>query len=141
MGLHRDDSAKPGNAGQEAGEGSDLSRELTAATPSPGTGSRRAPASSIAPGTTFDHFEILELLGAGGFGEVYRARDTRLERAVAIKVLSEDFAQLPFLRHLGAPEKDKKHVLYDSSHFGLPQRELIRESLDWLDKYLGPVKR
>jgi Tol biopolymer transport system component len=43
-------------------------------------------------GRILGHYEILEPLGAGGMGEVYRARDTKLERDVAIKVLPEDFA-------------------------------------------------
>jgi serine/threonine protein kinase/Tol biopolymer transport system component len=43
-------------------------------------------------GRPLGHYEILEPLGAGGMGEVYRARDTKLERDVAIKVLPEDFA-------------------------------------------------
>jgi eukaryotic-like serine/threonine-protein kinase len=44
---------------------------------------------SLAPGSRVGVYEILGLAGAGGMGEVYRARDTRLERDVAIKVLPE----------------------------------------------------
>ena len=40
----------------------------------------------LAPGERLDHFEIFALLGEGGMGEVYKARDTRLDRFVAIKV-------------------------------------------------------
>ena len=43
-------------------------------------------------GKPLGHYEIIEPLGAGGMGEVYRARDTKLDRDVAIKVLPEDFA-------------------------------------------------
>jgi hypothetical protein len=41
----------------------------------------------LPPGTRLGPYEIVSMLGAGGMGEVYRARDTRLDRAVAIKVL------------------------------------------------------
>ena len=50
---------------------------------------------SIAPGSRFGSLEIVDWIGAGGMGEVYRARDTRLQRDVAIKLLSGAFASDP----------------------------------------------
>ncbi|MGH9839534.1 MAG: protein kinase domain-containing protein [Blastocatellia bacterium] len=46
---------------------------------------------AIAPGARLAHYEVLSLLGTGGMGEVYLARDTRLDRKVALKLLSEEF--------------------------------------------------
>jgi Tol biopolymer transport system component len=50
---------------------------------------------SLAPGRRLGRYEILTPLGAGGMGEVYRARDTRLDRDVAIKILPESVARDP----------------------------------------------
>jgi serine/threonine protein kinase len=50
------------------------------------------------PGTRLGPYEILELAGAGGMGEVYRARDTRLHRTVAIKVASRGMSEDPHVR-------------------------------------------
>jgi serine/threonine protein kinase/tetratricopeptide (TPR) repeat protein len=46
---------------------------------------------AIAAGARLSHYEVLALLGTGGMGEVYLARDTRLDRKVALKLLSEEF--------------------------------------------------
>src|SRR5712692_1080058 len=47
---------------------------------------------ALAPGTKLGPYEVQSPLGAGGMGEVYRARDTRLERTVAIKILPAQFS-------------------------------------------------
>src|SRR6516164_11691473 len=50
---------------------------------------------SLAAGTRLDSYEIVAPLGAGGMGEVYRARDVTLKRDVAIKVLPEFWSRDP----------------------------------------------
>jgi eukaryotic-like serine/threonine-protein kinase len=47
--------------------------------------------------------------------------------------------QLPLFRLLGTPAKDKRLALFDTGHV-VPRNDLIKETLDWLDHYLGPVK-
>ena len=47
----------------------------------------------LEPGKCFGHYEIIEQIGAGGMGEVYLAKDKKLDRKVAVKILNESFRQ------------------------------------------------
>src|SRR5277367_967762 len=54
---------------------------------------------AILPGRRLGPYEILSAIGAGGMGEVYSARDTRLDRTVAIKILPAEMGSDPERRH------------------------------------------
>ena len=53
---------------------------------------------ALSPGEKLGPYEIVSALGAGGMGEVYKARDTRLDRTVAVKVLPDHIAKRDDLR-------------------------------------------
>src|SRR5580700_5215705 len=78
-------------------------------------------------------YEILARIGAGGMGEVYRARDTKLDRDVAIKVLSAAFAEAP--ERLARFEREAK-VLASLNHpniaqiYGIEDRALVMELVE-----------
>src|SRR5262245_36224501 len=67
----------------------------------------------LTPGTRLGSFEILALIGSGGMGEVFRARDTRLNRDVALKVLPDQFAVDPDRL---ARFKREAHILASLNH-------------------------
>ena len=61
-------------------------------------------------GTQLGPYEILSPIGAGGMGEVYKARDTRLDPTVAIKVLPEHVAADPDLKQVRVPGRGGNSV-------------------------------
>jgi dipeptidyl aminopeptidase/acylaminoacyl peptidase len=71
---------------------------------------------SFTPGTRLGPYEIVAPLGAGGMGEVWRARDTKLDREVALKFLPESFADDP--ERLARFEREAK-VLASLNHPGI----------------------
>ena len=68
---------------------------------------------SLTAGTRLDPYEITAEIGAGGMGVVYRARDTRLQRDVAVKVLPDSLANDP--ERLGRFEREAQ-VLESLNH-------------------------
>ncbi len=60
-------------------------------------------------GQTLSHYRIIEKIGQGGIGEVYRAEDTNLSREEAIKVLPEQFTQDP--QRLARTEMDAENEI------------------------------
>src|SRR5271156_3699934 len=85
---------------------------------------------ALAAGTRLGPYEILAPIGAGGMGEVYRARDSEIDRDVAIKVLPAALAQDP--ERLARFEREAK-VLASLNHpniaqiYGIEDRALIME--------------
>jgi len=58
---------------------------------------------TLLPGVRLGPYQVVSPLGAGGMGEVYRARDTRLNRTVAIKVPPEHLARASLFKALRPP--------------------------------------
>ena len=49
-------------------------------------------------------------------------------------------SQQPLFKAIGTPEKDKRLVLYDGGHDTVTRLDAVKEALDWLDRYVGPVR-
>src|SRR5215469_17125687 len=88
---------------------------------------------SLGTGTRLGQYEILAPIGAGGMGEVYRARDTKLKRDVAIKVLPDAFASDP---ERMARFQREAEVLASLNHpniahiYGVEDRALVMELVE-----------
>jgi serine/threonine protein kinase/Tol biopolymer transport system component len=88
---------------------------------------------TLQPGTMLGPYEVLAQIGAGGMGEVYKGRDTRLDRLVAIKILPSHLADLPELRERFEREA---HALANLKHanicvlYDIGRQELAAEEAE-----------
>src|SRR6202049_915883 len=95
----------------------------------------------LSAGTRLGPYEILAALGAGGMGEVYRAKDTKLKRDVALKVLPEAFARDP---ERMARFQREAEVLASLNHpniaaiYGVEERALVMELVEGVEPK-GPL--
>ena len=88
---------------------------------------------SLSPGTRVGPYEVIGALGAGGMGEVYRARDARLDRDVAIKILPELFASDP--ERLARFEREARSLAAlnhpnIAAIYGIEDRALVMELVE-----------
>ncbi len=85
---------------------------------------------SLPAGTKLGPYEIVAPIGAGGMGEVYRARDTRLDRTVAVKILPAHVAARPEMRERFEREARAVSAL-NHPMLGQPASAPLTVALDW----------
>jgi serine/threonine protein kinase/tetratricopeptide (TPR) repeat protein len=83
---------------------------------------------TFAPGSRIAQYELLESIGAGGMGEVYRARDSRLDREVAIKVMAPHIAADPEMRRRFETEARAIAALSHSSIVAIHELAVVNDT-------------
>ncbi len=87
----------------------------------------------LSPGTSLGPYEIVSALGAGGMGEVFKARDTRLGRTVAVKILPEQAAS--------DPDRQRRFESEARAVAALNHPEHLHAARHWLDKLAAGGRR
>ena len=111
--LNREDRARFLKENAEPGMRLEIERRLQ----SEQTMTEAKDLSALKPGTRFGHYEIQKQLGLGGFGRVYLAQDTVLQRPVAIKVLIDSGAENETSRKRFAREASATSALSSSAEY------------------------